>query len=252
MNIGAVGFDPYISTMERSSPVQFRQGQEAQGIPKIGERDSYIPSMSAMAADMAIPTTNYNASGVMEEDFLPVSATGTDSTSNTDYNAMDILSQSFRANPDSIESTLDDLGLSIEDLALDDNMMDFAEAMNKQAENIGVPQVENLGETAEKAMELIKAVTENEESGTASDYTLGEEDLVNSGLGAVNGKDTALGGSALTMPKASGGGGNGFGSSGSSGDDSSKIVEIAGELFMETTTVQNGMITTTRTKVGEA
>ncbi|MCR4902490.1 MAG: hypothetical protein K6A23_06505 [Butyrivibrio sp.] len=245
MDIGTIGFDPYISSVGRSSPVQSGQGQgqQIQSIPKNGERDSYIPSMSAMAADMAIPTSNYNARGVMEEDFLPVSATGTDSSSNTDYNVMDILSHSFRANQDSIQSTLDDLGLSIEDLALDDNMMDFAEAMNKQAENIGVPQVENLGETAEKAMELIKAVTENEESGTASDYTLGEEDLVNSGLDAVNGKD---------KPQAPGGGGNGSGASGSSGNDSSKIVEIAGELFMETTTIKNGMITTTRTKVGEA
>ena len=58
----------------------------------VSDKDSYIPSVNN--ADAAIPSSNYGADGRMVD-----------------------LSQAFRANADSIQMTMDRLGLSLEDAA---------------------------------------------------------------------------------------------------------------------------------------
>nr|MCR5099957.1 hypothetical protein [Butyrivibrio sp.] len=50
---------------------------------KPGQRDSYIPSTASLAAELGLPTSNYNSMGIME-DFLPVSAVEADNKVNTD------------------------------------------------------------------------------------------------------------------------------------------------------------------------
>lgn len=167
MNIGAVSFDPYsssIGALQRTRGMQ----NNVPGMSKDGERDSYIAGMSAMAADMAIPTSTYNAKGMMVEDFGPIESAGSAGMSSTANQAMDVLSETFRANEDSIEMTLDALGLSVEDLIDPDNMDSFADAMKKGAASLGVPQVDNLDEAVENAINLIKAASESENS--SSEY----------------------------------------------------------------------------------
>lgn len=131
---------------------------EAEDANKVSGTDEYIPSMSSFEG--AMPTGTYNASGMMVNDVssaLQVSATD---ESDSDY--MDALSTAFRANADSIQMTLDSLGLTIDDLSDEENMKTFAAAMNEGAAKIGVPQIEDLDSTIESLLERFSTVTETE------------------------------------------------------------------------------------------
>ncbi len=159
MNIGAIGYNSYISSLEQSRKISMRQADQIAVMPREMDRDSYIPSMAMV--DMAIPSGNYNAQGMSVDDFSPVSAMDTgNKVSAGNSSAMSMLSHTFRANEDSIQMALDELGLAVEDLAIEDNIQEFAELMNKGAENIGVPQVENMEEAMKSAVAAIKEATE--------------------------------------------------------------------------------------------
>ena len=217
MNIGAIGFNSYTSSLEQSRKISMRQADQIAVMPQEMDRDSYIPSMAMSdMADMAIPSGNYNAQGMSVEDFSPVSAMDTGNKASAgNSSAMSMLSHTFRANEDSIQMALDELELAVEDLAIEDNMQEFAELMNKGAENIGVPQVENMEEAMKNAGAAIKEATGSEGSGAA--------------------------------------GGESASGSGSSGNETTtEVVEINGIVYLEKTTTQNGISTTTRTKLSEA
>lgn len=52
-------------------------------------RDSYIPTL--VSADAAIPTGNYNAEGLMEDEFGPVSGAVTDNNTGMDSAYMNVM-----------------------------------------------------------------------------------------------------------------------------------------------------------------
>ena len=66
-------------------------------------------------------------------------------SSATGYEALiSKLSDTFRANADSILSTMDSLGLSLEDLQDEDNLQTLADAMNTGAKSLGLLTTSNL------------------------------------------------------------------------------------------------------------
>ncbi len=166
MNISGISFDPYSKGVGAYQKALGSQGA-IPGTNKENDRDSYIPSMSALAADMAIPTSNYNAQGLMEEG---PSMGGVDivDASGASGSYMDVLSEAFRANEDNIQAALDNMGLSIEDLADMDNMTAFADAMEKGAVNMGLPPVDDKNGVIERASSSIKAAVEAEDFGGAT------------------------------------------------------------------------------------
>lgn len=122
--------------------MQEQAAQEQQQQQKTAT-DSYVSSYSYSSSDLAIPTGTYNASGVESNSSLTTTSTST--SSSTGYDALlSQLSETFRANADSILSTLDSLGLSLEDLQDEDNLQTLADAMNSGAESLGLPTVDNL------------------------------------------------------------------------------------------------------------
>ena len=67
------------------------------------------------------------------------------------------LSETFRANPDSILMKLDELGLSLEDLGDEDNLASLATAMNEGAANMGLPTIEDLDSAVSTLHEKLSA-----------------------------------------------------------------------------------------------
>ena len=131
--------------------------------------DSYISSLSAQTTEIPpLPSGTYNASG-FEENYLsngqqpgavppppkPEDAyetTETDETTEADETAatssvsttgyedlLDQLSKTFRANPESILMTMENLGLSMDDLSDEENLTKLANAMNDGATSMGLP-----------------------------------------------------------------------------------------------------------------
>ncbi|MCR5468204.1 MAG: hypothetical protein K6F37_04510, partial [Lachnospiraceae bacterium] len=120
---------------------------------------------------------------------------------------MDALSNAFRANADSILMTMETLGLTMDDLSDQSNLTALANAMNEGAANLGVPQIEDIDATVESLM--------NKSNDTESTATTGT----------------------------AGGGGGGE----SDEETTTKIVTINGVQYLEITTTENGVTTTTRT-----
>ncbi len=193
-------------------------------IGKTSEMDSFISSVSDLEETM--PSMNYGANGMMvgdlppappSEGFSPIENT---EGSSTDF--MDTLSQAFRANADSIQMTMDSLGLTIEDLADETNMATLASAMNDGAVALGVPTVENLDEVVSNLVQQAKGVSE-----ISSNETAAVEETQNSSTGSST---------------------TGSGSSSSSSEDETtvEVVVINGMRYLENSTVENGVAIPTR------
>ncbi len=214
-----INLQSYLDRISSLGMVQLPNQGDIQNQPNIQpnsqDRDSYIPSMAV--ADTAIPTFIYNSSGVMVENVGPDTNLTIDSSS-SDF--MSQLQDTFRANADSIQRTLDELGLSLEDLYDEDNMNNFASAMNEGAARIGVPQVENLDEAVANLLQNSQGVsktTPTETSGVSSAQGSSSEDS------ATSDDDTSI-----------------------------QTVIINGMLYREITTTENGVEITTRELIGAA
>ena len=109
------------------------QEQAVQEQQKKDEKDTYVPSYAGSDNDIAIPTGTYNARGVENSSAIS-------NSSAPGYEALiSKLSDTFRANADSILSTMESLGLSLEDLQDEDNLQTLADAMNTGAKSLGLP-----------------------------------------------------------------------------------------------------------------
>lgn len=71
------------------------------------------------------------------------------------------LSQAFRANEDSILATMEELGLSLEDLQDEENLSTLATAMNEGAAALGLPSIDDLDSLV---TQLHETLSENWES----------------------------------------------------------------------------------------
>ena len=110
-----------------------------------GERPP-MPSMPPQETDETTESTQ--VTGTTETQ--GTAATGTEAL-------LEELSETFRANPDSILMKLDELGLSREDLSEEDNLASLATAMNEGAANMGLPTIEDLDSAVSTLYEKLSA-----------------------------------------------------------------------------------------------
>ncbi len=204
MKIDASNYDLYLASINQS---QMQVSQQNNIIGKDKEsKDSFVSSMSLSGE--AIPSGTYDASGMMVGELPPVPGVNTNNDTNMDSSFLSQLSETFRANEDSILSAMESLGLALDDLSDKDNLTALANAMNEGAANLGLPTIDDLDSTVDS--------------------------LYNSVPTADSASNEAAGG-------------------GSGSDEEStttQIVTINGMTYLETTTTENGISTTTRTKIG--
>ena len=180
------------------------------------EADSYIPS--AGNSSDAIPSGTYGPDAMMVGD-LPsdMQVTSVSESEESTDSFMDILSNALRANEDSIIMAMNTLGLTVADLSDKSNMAALVDAMNEGAKALGVPQIEDVDAAVET---LLGSLDEHEEDASAVNY------------------------------QSAGGAG---GSSGESEEETTtRIVTIDGITYLETTVTEDGVSTTTRTKLSSA
>ncbi|MCR5347863.1 MAG: general stress protein [Fretibacterium sp.] len=229
MQINSYGYSGSASVAaSRLSYAQFpttKDGQEkgAAGSVPFGSFDSYLHDSIG----------DFSQSGVYG---APAPIPGGE-TGSGDDSLMSRMSDTFRANEDSIRAAMEDLGLSEEDLAEAENMALLANAMNEGAAKLGVPQVEDLDAAVEELMSV-------QSSGSSTEETTAEATGVAGGAGGAG---------APAGAGRPGGAGNPGASSGSeeeSDESTSKVVIVNGTAYMETTTVKDGVTSKSLTPLG--
>ena len=173
------------------------------------DRDSYIPSIQkAGMEDYAIPSGTYGTNGMMIGD-------------------MPLLSNAFRANKDSILSTMETLGLTMDDLSDEENLKTLVTAMNEGAANLGL-QTTSVDETISM---IVSAMEGGNQATSDNAGVLGAEGVESTGNFSGSG---------------------GSGGAGSDSEISTQYVTINGMVYLETTITENGQETVTRSLVGAA
>lgn len=165
MKVESSSYEAYLEALEEWKQ-KMQESQAAQQKEENSATDSYVPGISQMDMDIPMPSSTYNAQGMMSGERPPMppmppqeteetdettestQVTGTTETQGTAATGtealLEELSETFRANPDSILMKLDELGLSLEDLGDEDNLASLATAMNEGAANMGLPTIEDL------------------------------------------------------------------------------------------------------------
>jgi hypothetical protein len=162
MKVESSSYEAYLEALEEWKQ-KMQETQATQQKEENSATDSYVPGISQMDMDIPMPSSTYNAQGMMSGERPPMppmppqetdettestqvtettQAQGTAATGTETLLAE--LSETFRANPDSILMKLDELGLSLEDLSDEDNLASLATAMNEGAANMGLPSIEDL------------------------------------------------------------------------------------------------------------
>ncbi len=177
-----------VSAVQPVAPIQPPPpptGEEAESTMKIGggERDSYIPSSPMF--DGPMPSGTYGRNGMMMGDFSsiqdsspaePMDVSSLDTTisemqesaaEDIGSDFMSMLSDALRANTESIERTMEELGMTAEDLTNQEKVSSLVNAMNQGAENLGVPQITDI----DKIIESIMNAADEQESGSSSTIT---------------------------------------------------------------------------------
>jgi len=182
------------------------------------QKDSYIPSNSIATQDIPIPSGNYGPDAKMVENGM---SAGT--TLSSDF--MSVLQDAFRANADSIEMTMNSLGLTIEDLTDEENMTALATAMNEGAVNLGVPTVDNLEEVVSNLVQQAQGLSEISPDETSATATAGNAASTGSSSESTSSEDE---------------------------ETTIETVVINGMIYIQTTTIENGVETVSRELVGPA
>ena len=165
MKVESSSYEAYLEALEEWKQ-KMQESQAAQQKEENSATDSYVPGISQMDMDIPMPSSTYNAQGMMSGERPPMppmppqetdetdettestQVTGTTQAQGTAATGTETLlaelSETFRANPDSILMKLDELGLSLEDLSDEDNLASLATAMNEGAANMGLPSIEDL------------------------------------------------------------------------------------------------------------
>lgn len=165
MKVESSSYEAYLEALEEWKQ-KMQESQTAQQKEENSATDSYVPGISQMDMDIPMPSSTYNAQGMMSGERPPMppmppqetdetdettestQVTGTTETQGTAATGtealLEELSETFRANPDSILMKLDELGLSLENLSDEDNLASLATAMNEGAANMGLPTIEDL------------------------------------------------------------------------------------------------------------
>ena len=178
MKVESSSYEAYLEALEEWKQ-KMQETQATQQKEENSATDSYVPGISQMDMDIPMPSSTYNAQGMMSGERPPMppmppqeteetdettestQVTGTTETQGTAATGTDALleelSETFRANPDSILMKLDELGLSLEDLGDEDNLASLATAMNEGAANMGLPTIEDLDSAVSTLHEKLSA-----------------------------------------------------------------------------------------------
>lgn len=178
MKVESSSYEAYLEALEEWKQ-KMQESQAAQQKEENSATDSYVPGISQMDMDIPMPSSTYNAQGMMSGERPPMppmppqeteetdettestQVTGTTETQGTAATGtealLEELSETFRANPDSILMKLDELGLSLEDLGDEDNLALLATAMNEGAANMGLPTIEDLDSAVSTLHEKLSA-----------------------------------------------------------------------------------------------
>lgn len=175
MKVESSSYEAYLEALEEWKQ-KMQETQATQQKEENSATDSYVPGISQMDMDIPMPSSTYNAQGMMSGERPPMPSmppqetdettestqvTGTTETQGTAATGtealLEELSETFRANPDSILMKLDELGLSLEDLSEEDNLASLATAMNEGAANMGLPIIEDLDSAVSTLHEKLSA-----------------------------------------------------------------------------------------------
>lgn len=181
MKVESSSYEAYLEALEEWKQ-KMQETQATQQKEENSATDSYVPGISQMDMDIPMPSSTYNAQGMMSGERPPMppmplqetqeteetdettgsaQVTGTTEAQGTAATGTEALlaelSETFRANPDSILMKLDELGLSLEDLGDEDNLASLATAMNEGAANMGLPTIEDLDSAVSTLHEKLSA-----------------------------------------------------------------------------------------------
>lgn len=175
MKVESSSYEAYLEALEEWKQ-KMQETQATQQKEENSATDSYVPGISQMDMDIPMPSSTYNAQGMMSGERPPMppmppqemdeatestQVTGTTQAQGTAAAGtealLEELSETFRANPDSILMKLDELGLSLEDLSDEDNLASLATAMNEGAANMGLPTIEDLDSAVSTLHEKLSA-----------------------------------------------------------------------------------------------
>lgn len=178
MKVESSSYEAYLEALEEWKQ-KMQETQATQQKEENSATDSYVPGISQMDMDIPMPSSTYNAQGMMSGERPPMPPMPPQETEETDETTestqvtgmtetqgtaatgtealLEELSETFRANPDSILMKLDELGLSLEDLGDEDNLASLATAMNEGAANMGLPTIEDLDSAVSTLHEKLSA-----------------------------------------------------------------------------------------------
>lgn len=181
MKVESSSYEAYLEALEEWKQ-KMQETQATQQKEENSATDSYVPGISQMDMDIPMPSSTYNAQGMMSGERPPMppmplqetqeteetdettgsaQVTGTTEAQGTAATGTEALlaelSETFRANPDSILMKLDELGLSLEDLGDEDNLASLATATNEGAANMGLPTIEDLDSAVSTLHEKLSA-----------------------------------------------------------------------------------------------
>ena len=175
MKVESSSYEAYLKALEEWKQ-KMQESQATQQKEETSATDSYVPGISQMDMDIPMPSSTYNAQGMMSGERPPMppmppqemdeatestQVTGTTQAQGTAAAGtealLEELSETFRTNPDSILMKLDELGLSLEDLGDEDNLASLATAMNEGAANMGLPTIEDLDSAVSTLHEKLSA-----------------------------------------------------------------------------------------------
>ena len=181
MKVESSSYEAYLEALEEWKQ-KMQETQATQQKEENSATDSYVPGISQMDMDIPMPSSTYNAQGMLSGERPPMppmplqetqeteetdettgsaQVTGTTEAQGTAATGTEALlaelSETFRANPDSILMKLDELGLSLEDLGDEDNLASLATAMNEGAANMGLPTIEDLDSAVSTLHEKLSA-----------------------------------------------------------------------------------------------
>ena len=175
MKVESSSYEAYLEALEEWKQ-KMQETQATQQKEENSATDSYVPGISQMDMEIPMPSSTYNAQGMMSGERPPMppmppqemdeatestQVTGTTQAQGTAAAGtealLEELSETFRTNPDSILMKLDELGLSLEDLGDEDNLASLATAMNEGAANMGLPTIEDLDSAVSTLHEKLSA-----------------------------------------------------------------------------------------------
>lgn len=175
MKVESSSYEAYLEALEEWKQ-KMQETQATQQKEENSATDSYVPGISQMDMDIPMPSSTYNAQGMMSGERPPMPPQETDETDETTESTqvtgttetqgtaatgtealLEELSETFRVNPDSILMKLDELGLSLEDLGDEDNLASLATTMNEGAANMGLPTIEDLDSAVSTLHEKLSA-----------------------------------------------------------------------------------------------